>query len=372
MRIVFTGGGTGGHFYPLIAIAESIRENALSSQAELYYIGPEPYDKTSLDSQNIQFVSCPSGKMRRYFSFKNFTDFFKVIFGFFVALFKLFWIYPDVIMSKGGYTSVPVVLASWFLRIPVVVHESDVHPGRSNKIGGIVAQYIAISYPDTIEDFPKEKTALTGIPFRSILKTTTEDPLTKLGVDPSLPLILVLGGSSGAERVNNLILESLDELLPKYTIIHQTGKEHYKTVVDSATELITNENIRSRYIPTAFLDPEKMNLALDGASLIISRAGSGTIFEIALHGTPSILIPIPEKISHDQRTNAYTYARATGAVVLEEGNLRDDLLAAEVNRIMGDQEIYSKMSEGARSFTPTDAAEKISDILRQITADHTK
>jgi len=371
MRIVLTGGGSGGHFYPLIAIAESIRDNALSAQADLYYMGPDEYDKTALDSLNIAFVSCPSGKMRRYFSLKNFVDIFKVFFGFFVALFKLFWIYPDAIMSKGGYTTVPVVLAAWFLRIPVILHESDVHPGISNRIGGKVAKYVAVSYGDTAADFKKEKVAQTGIPFRKTLQTTPGDPQAQLGIQKDKPLILVLGGSSGAERVNTLILDTLDELLPHYTVIHQTGKELYEGVVQAAETLVQDSVLKERYIPTAFLDAEKMNLAYAAASLIISRAGSGTIFEIAAHGKPSIIIPIPEAIAHDQRTNAYTYARATDAVVMEEQNLTDGLLAAEIARIMGDTELYKSMSLKAKAFAPTDAAEKIADTLRQIASDHT-
>ncbi|MBX2866876.1 UDP-N-acetylglucosamine--N-acetylmuramyl-(pentapeptide) pyrophosphoryl-undecaprenol N-acetylglucosamine transferase [Candidatus Kaiserbacteria bacterium] len=370
MRIVLTGGGSGGHFYPLIAIAESIRENTLSAQAELYYMGPNPYNKESLDALNIKFVSCPSGKMRRYFSFMNFVDIFKVLFGFFIALFKLFWIYPDAIMSKGGYTTVPVVLAAWFLRIPVVVHESDVHPGISNKIGGRIAQYVAISWADTAEDFKKEKVAQTGIPFRKTLQTDVVDPKTQLGIDPNRPMILVLGGSSGAERVNTLVLESLDELLPNYTVIHQTGKGLYEGVVQTAEALLKDSPYKEYYIPAAFLDAKKMNLAYSAASLIVSRAGSGTIFEIAAHGKPSIIIPIPEKIAHDQRTNAYTYARQTDAVVMEEQNLADGLLAAEIARIMGEAALYESMSLKAKTFAPTDAAEKISDILRKIATDH--
>ena len=371
MRIVLTGGGTGGHFYPLIAIAESIRGNSLSANAELYYIGPDEYDKEALDSFDIKFVSCPSGKMRRYFSFKNFIDIFKVIFGFFVALWKLFIIYPDAVMSKGGYTTVPVVLAAWFLRIPVVVHESDVRPGISNKIGGMVATYVAVSWPETADRFNAHKVALTGIPFRASVLAPAEAPKTQLGLPETIPLILILGGSSGAERINTLVLDSLDELLPQYTVIHQTGKDLYEGVVEAAEALLEGKGYKERYVPVAFLDAAKMNLALTGADLIVSRAGSGTIFEIAAHGKPSIIIPIPETISHDQRTNAYSYARSTDAIVLEEGNISDGLLSAEIARIMGDTTLYTTMAEKARAFAPADASEKISDILRQIATAHT-
>ena len=373
-KIVLVGGGTGGHFYPLIAIAEALKEESVkrgSVTPELYYFGPDEYDKEALAAMSIRFVYCPSGKKRRYFSPKNFFDIFKVLYGMYVAFTKLFLIYPDVIMSKGGYTSVPVVLAGWFLRIPIVVHESDAVPGKANKLAAHFARYIAVTYPDTLEKFPKKKTAISGIPVRkALLEPVSGNVYSTLGVEENVPIILVFGGSQGAERINTLVLDSLDELLPNYSIVHQTGDAHFEDVKNTASSLISNQDLLSRYHPIAFLQGPTLNQAMHAASMIISRAGSGSIYEIALHGKPSIIIPIPEAISHDQRTNAYAYARTGAAAVIEEENMRDNLLAAEINRIIGDQEMYRAMGQAALSFAEPYAAEKVALTLIEIADEH--
>lgn len=368
-KIVLVGGGTGGHFYPLMSVAETLRME--EHPPKLYYVGPTSYDDSALQMYDISYVWCPAGKRRKYFSPLNFFDFFKTVAGVFVALYKLFIIYPDVVFSKGGYTSVPVVFAAWLLRIPIIVHESDSLPGVANKLGGKFAQYVAISYPSTAQFFNPSKTILTGIPIRSeLLVPSQEVSRASLGIQSDLPLILILGGSQGAERINQLILDSLDELLPKYEIIHQTGKSQYDITVMSAGELIPNAEHVSRYHPTPFLTAHQLNNVMHMASLIISRAGSGTIHEIAVHEKPSILIPIPEAISHDQITNAYTYAQSGGAVVMEEQNLKDGLLLPEIDRIMQDSSVYSTLEEGARAFAKRDAAPVLSRIIMNITAEH--
>jgi UDP-N-acetylglucosamine--N-acetylmuramyl-(pentapeptide) pyrophosphoryl-undecaprenol N-acetylglucosamine transferase len=368
MRIVFVGGGTGGHFNPLVAVAEVAELSPL--KPDLYYIGPTPYEPKVLEKHNITYVWCPAGKLRLYFSIQNLFDPFRTFFGIFVALWKLYFIYPDVIFSKGGYTSVPVLLAARFLMIPVVIHESDAVPGRANKLATNFARYIAISYDDTAKFFPKEKTALVGIPIRSSVKTNLEDPFAKLGIPNDLPLIYVTGGSLGAERINNLILRSLDNLLPHYRIFHQTGAAHQDELLLSAQTLIQDANLQSHYYTKGSVDAETVSALLSAASLVITRAGSTTLFEIALHGKPSIVIPIPEDVSRDQRTNAYAYARSGATTVIEEHNLTETLLSTEINNIITSPDRYQKMSLAAKSFALPDAAQKISEILIKIGVEH--
>ena len=373
LRVVLVGGGSGGHFYPLIAITESlIAQNRDGGKTlELFYVGPEPYDQTALDAYGIRFVRVHGGKTRRYRSFLNFLDIFKTLWGMLEAVVTLFILYPDVVMSKGGFTSVPVVFAAWLLRIPVVVHESDSVPGRATRFGGKFATYIAISFPEVEAHFPKKRVALTGIPIRNaFLRPMADDAHQALGIDPAYPLILVTGGSLGAERINTLILESLDELLPKYTLIHQTGKANLEAVVESAKSLITDEALLSRYHPADFIEAETFARAYAAAAVVVSRAGSTSIFEIALAGKPSIIIPIPEDVSHDQRTNAYAYARTGAATVMEEGNLRDGLLAGEIMRIMDNAAVYTEMATAAAAFAPRDAGEKIARMLITIGEGH--
>jgi UDP-N-acetylglucosamine--N-acetylmuramyl-(pentapeptide) pyrophosphoryl-undecaprenol N-acetylglucosamine transferase len=365
LRIMLTGGGTGGHFYPLIALGEALRKSG--QPVDLYYIGPDAYDAAALRSIGAELVTCPAGKQRRYASFLNVLDIFKVIGGFFVALKKLYVLYPDVIVSKGGYTSVPVILAAAFLRIPIIVHESDTKPGRANALAARFTKHVAISFEAVREFFTKHDVVMSGIPVRSALLAPPQgNEHDMLGIDPSKKTILVLGGSQGAERINTLMLDSLDNLLPEYTIIHQTGKSNFDVTVLSARELVNDDALLARYRPIAFFeDPAVLGAAYNAADLIISRAGTGSIYEIALHGKPAILIPIPETVSHDQRTNAYAYARSGAATVLEEANLGDVLLTEEISRIMKNTAVWSDMAARARAFAPGNGA----DILARLTLD---
>lgn len=368
-RILLVGGGTGGHFYPLIAIAEALRAQTVAS--DVYYAGPNSYDEKALATNETTFVWVPAGKRRRYASFQNGIDLIKSCFGLFVALIKLYIVYPDVVMSKGGYTSVPVILAAAFLRIPIVVHESDSVVGRANKIAIRFARAFVTSYENVAVGKSRAEVYSLGVPMRKELTLPpTSDAITHLGINPDRPVILVLGGSQGAERVNNLILDSLDELLKDFTIIHQTGAAHHTLCVQTAHTLIPDETLRANYHPVPLLDARTLNDAYHLASIVIARAGSGSIHEIALHGKPSILIPIPEEVSHDQRTNAYTYARTGAAIVLEEENLTDGLLRAEIDRMMFNQELYASMVSAAQKFSRADAAGNIAQLLMNIAYEH--
>jgi len=366
-RILFVGGGTGGHFYPLIAVAETLETD---SESELFYMGPEPYNKQSLDQLNIKYVFCPAGKLRLYFSIQNFFDIFRNFIGLFVALVKLYIIYPDVIFSKGGYTSVPVLLAARFLRIPVVIHESDSVPGRANLLAKNFARYIAIAYPEAAKYFDAKKTALVGIPFRQALKKPIPDPFAVLGIPNDAPLIYVTGGSLGAEKVNNIILRCLDELLPKYRIFHQVGQGRKEKIIQTAQSLISKPELQSRYYVAETVSSDIVNALLKAASVVVTRAGSTTLFEVAVNGKPSIVIPIPEDVSRDQTSNAYAYADSGAATVLEEQNLTESLLTSEINSIISDPARYQRMSQAALAITATDAAEKIAQILLKIAKEH--
>lgn len=372
MRIGLVGGGTGGHFYPLIAIAEAVRDRdaAHNTNTELLYFGPEPYNQESLARLNIRFVYCPAGKRRRYFSPLNFLDIFKTIFGFICAVKRLYLLYPDVIMSKGSYTSVPIVLAAWLLRIPIVIHESDAKVGRANKIAGRFARYIGITYNVTAEQFKADKTALTGQPIRKYMRQAPPNAPALLGIPTDRPAIFITGGSTGAVRINNLILDSLDELLPQFTVIHQVGTENVETVTSAAGSLISNEDYLKHYFVFGHMTGEQIAAAYYSSAIVVSRAGSGTIAELSITGKPAILIPIPEEISHDQRTNAYAYAKRGGATVLEEDNLTDSMLAAQITKILTDKKLYTDMSEAAMGFTQPNAAYTLADTLLGIGKEH--
>lgn len=368
MRIGFVGGASGGHFYPLIAVAAELNKSDI--KPELFYFGPSPYDRVLLTKFSIRYVNCPAGKLRLYFSIQNFVDIFRNFFGIFVAIWKLYVIYPDVIFSKGGYTSVPILIASRLLRIPVVIHESDAVPGRANQLAIKFARYIAISYDDAAQFFPPEKTALTGIPLRPEIKSIPSNPFEILGIPQDKPLIFITGGSQGAERINNIVVRSLATLLPHYRIFHQTGPTNLENLRLTAQTLLAGSPLQDNYYLDGTISAEMVTALLAASSLIITRAGSTTLFEIAYHGKPAIIIPIPEDISRDQRTNAYAYARSGAASVIEEHNLTEHLLEQEINTIINDPSRFTAMSKAAKDSFIDGASQKIANILISIGTEH--
>lgn len=363
MKILLTGGGSGGHFYPLIAVAEEInaivkREKLLPVQ--LYYMSDSPHDATALMENNIEFIKIPAGKVRRYFSLLNILDIFKTGAGIISAVIKVFNLYPDVIFSKGAYASFPVLLAAKFFKIPVIIHESDSVPGRTNAWAGKFAKRIAVSYPEAAKYFDEKKVAVTGNPVRKNIKAIPDKKTGKdfLGLDENIPIILVLGGSLGAVKINDEILSILPKLVENYYVVHQTGKNNIKEVVETSKVVLLQSKFARRYKPYDYLDNLNMGMAAAASDLIISRAGS-TIFEIASWGIPSIIIPIESTNGDHQRKNAYYYAGFGGATVIEEANLTPNLLLAEINRILLNKDISAKMATDARGFIKEDSAELI-------------
>ncbi len=378
MKIVFTGGGTGGHFFPLIAVAEEVNdiiEKQNIVKPELYYFSNSNYDEMILYQNELQYKHVPAGKIRKYFSLKNGTDFFKTLIGLPRALSLLFKIYPDVAFSKGGYVSVPVVFAARILRIPVFIHDSDAVPGRANLWAGKFAKRIAVSYPEAVEYFGKykDKVACIGNPVRkSIQIPSTKGSHEHFGFMSNVPTVLILGGSQGAEHINNVMLQTLGELLNTYQIIHQVGKNNFETFKEIVNVGIEDHEFKNRYRSYPFLNTLEMRNAAGCADIVISRAGSGSIFEIASWGKPSILVPIPEDVSHDQTRNAYAYARTGATEVIEQGNFTRHVLVAELKRIMSDNAVLEKMREGAKGFAKPDAAREIAKELVKMMLVHEK
>ncbi len=374
MKIVFTGGGTGGHFYPIIAVAEKVNQIIDHEHiigAKLYYISDSPYDKEMLVENNLAYEGISAGKMRTYFSLKNFSDIFKTFFGTLNAIFKMFSIYPDVVFGKGGYASFPALFAARLLRIPVVIHESDSTPGRVNKWAGRFAKKVAVSFPEAADYFPKKTVAWTGQPIRTEIENRAprKEALEFFKLESSLPVILVLGGSLGAELINNNVLGALLRLLPNYQIVHQTGVKNFTTVSGQADVVLANSKYKSRYLATPFLNPLQMKMASGAAEIIISRAGS-TIFEIASWGVPSILIPFTNSNADHSKKNAFSYARAGACSVIEEGNVTANILSSEIERILSDKTIYGQMVQNAKAFSKPGAALKIARALVDMALSH--
>jgi UDP-N-acetylglucosamine--N-acetylmuramyl-(pentapeptide) pyrophosphoryl-undecaprenol N-acetylglucosamine transferase len=376
MKIVFTGGGTGGHFYPIIAVAERVNQ-AIDTEhvinSKLYYISDSPYDKELLIQNGLLYEEISSGKMRTYFSINNFFDIFKVFFGTINAVYKLFSIYPDVVFGKGGYASFPTIFAARILRIPVVIHESDSAPGRVNLWAGRFAERIAVSFPEAVDFFPRNRVAWTGQPIRMEIEhpEVRKEALKYFKIEENLPILFILGGSQGAELLNNTILDALPRLVKNYQIIHQTGIKNFKNVASQADVVLVGNEQKMRYMPMAFLNSLQMKMAAGASNLIISRAGS-TIFEIAAWGVPSILIPFTNSNADHSRKNAFSYARAGACSVIEEANMTANILCSEIDRIMGDKTEYDFMVKNAKTFSKPGAAEKIAHALVEIALSHEK
>ncbi len=379
MKILLTGGGTGGHFYPLIAVAQELNETSKENKLlkpELFYMSTDPYNETLLYENNITFIKVSAGKLRRKLSpeniILNFVDLFKTFFGVLSAIWKMFLIYPDVVFGKGGYASFPAMFAARILFIPIVIHESDSKPGKVNKWAGKFARKIAVSYPEAVNYFKSEKTAYTGNPIRK----ETMDPLATdsyefFGFNSEIKTILIIGGSTGSKFINEAIMDALSELVKKYQIIHQTGNNNYSVIEETAKVVLQDSNFKDRYKAYPYLNLVTLRRASGLADIVISRAGS-TIFEIASWGKPSIIVPIPEPTSHDQRSNAYAYARTGGAIVIEEKNMATGVLVSEIDRILSNPAEYEKMSSSAKAFARRDSAELIAKELLSIGLEHEK
>lgn len=366
MRIVLTGGGTGGHLTPLVAVAERLKMK-LPAEADILYIGSgAEMEKQIMAEAGIPVKFVVSGKMRRYFSFQNFVDLFKVPVGFVQSLWILLRFMPDVIFSKGGYVAVPIVLAAWLYRIPIIIHESDSAPGVANQFLAKFANRIAVAYPTAEEYFPKEKTALVGNPIRfQVTEGDARILRQEIGFTESRKTILVLGGSQGSKVINDAIIKILPKLLQRFQIIHQTGQDHLQDVVSEAAFMGVKAG-RDGYVATGFMTANKLRDAFALSDLVISRAGATFITEIAANGKPTIMIPISQSANDHQRMNAYALAQIGAAQVLEESNLGEHILLEKIENILNNEELQKSMTEKIKTFYHPNAADVIANGIIEL------
>lgn len=366
MKVVFAGGGTGGHFAPLIAVAEELQNIADAEKIidlQMYFFSDTPYDTQALHERGIEYRSVPAGKMRLYFSLKTIPDTVRTIAGFFKACIEMFSVYPDVVFSKGGYAAFPVVCAARVFGIPVVMHDSDSVPGRVSIFTGKFAKKIALVYPEAIKYFKNPNVAITGLPIRrAVMHPQKEGAYEYLFLDPTVPTILVLGGSQGAEAINEIMLDAAVDLVEKYQIIHQAGDMHFESVNQEVRSRLSQSQFQNRYKVFGSLNTLALSMAAGISSIVITRAGS-TLCEIAAWGLPSIVVPIPQSISRDQTTNAFSYARTGAAIVVEQQNLTHHILLNEITRLFAHKDIYDRMAAAAKSFARLDAAAVIAKEL---------
>lgn len=369
-RILLTGGGSGGHVFPLIAVATALKEKAQQSgrELELLILGEGQFMEKAAVENGLPFKRILAGKLRRYFSILTVLDILKTPIGFFQSLWHVFWFMPDIIFAKGGYASVlPAIIGRLFF-IPLFIHESDSIPGLANRILGKLAKTVFISFQSSEKYFKTGKTALTGNPLRKELIGQDRGRAAeffKLKSDKKT--ILILGGSQGAQKINDIILQSLVMLVKDFQIIHQCGETQYNFVRNEAEKLVKEgegkyaENIKINYKLFPFLDTEQLGMAFAVADILISRAGAGSIFEIAAFGKPVILIPITNSSADHQLANAREFSKF-GAVVLEEQNLTSHILINQIESLLN-EENFAKINANIQTFAKPEAAEKIVSAL---------
>lgn len=327
-RIVLTGGGTAGHVTPNIALLPSLKEEGY----DIHYIGSKDgIEKKLIEELNIPYYGISSGKLRRYFDPKNFTDPFKVIKGYTEASSLLKKIKPDIVFSKGGFVSVPVVLAAKLRKIPTIIHESDITPGLANKICIPFATKICANFPETLTHLPANKAVLTGSPIRKELFLGNKiKGLEFCGLTLNKPVLLIIGGSLGSVSVNQSIRKILPTLLKSYQVIHLCGKDK----LDSAL-LKTPGYVQLEYVQKG------LNDLLAAADLIVSRAGANAICEILALKKPNILIPLSAASSRgDQILNAESFKSQGFSYVLAEEDMTDSALLEAINKVYNSRHTY--------------------------------
>jgi UDP-N-acetylglucosamine--N-acetylmuramyl-(pentapeptide) pyrophosphoryl-undecaprenol N-acetylglucosamine transferase len=326
-KIVFTGGGTGGHIFPIIAIARELKKIS-PFDISCFYVGTkDDFSFIFLPQEGIKTSFVLGGKIRRYLNpasfFQNIFDLFiKIPAGFFQSFFILFFLMPDVIFSKGGYGSLGTVIAGSILRIPIFMHESDISPGLANRICSNFASKIFISFPPKeTEYFPLKKMVFVGNPIREeLLNGDKESAKQIFGLHSDKPVLLILGGSQGSERINEAILGILPEMISNFEVIHQAGDKNLN-LIKNESETFLKPEAKEYYHLFPFLNETRLRHAYAAADFIVSRSGAGAIFEIAALGKPSLLIPLPESAQNHQLKNSYNFAAAGACIVLEESNL---------------------------------------------------
>ncbi|MCL4405983.1 MAG: UDP-N-acetylglucosamine--N-acetylmuramyl-(pentapeptide) pyrophosphoryl-undecaprenol N-acetylglucosamine transferase [Patescibacteria group bacterium] len=371
LRVAFSGGGTGGHIYPLIAVATETQILAAEEHLEIdmrYFGSPKQYRET-LEENGVSISSITESKIRRYFDLRNLIDIPKFVFSLIQALWGLYWFMPDVVFSKGGPGAMAVVLAAAFYKIPIYVHESDSRPSLTSLSSARFANKIFLAFKEAAPYFSGtdgQKIVFSGNPLRRQLFTNlmaSDSAKTFFGFDRNLPLVVVMGGSQGSTRINDFVLLSLPRLLQKYQVLHQVGDNNYDEYESEVAPILSGlpYEIQQRYRFTPFFKSELKDV-MTAADLIVSRSGSA-LFEIAAFGKPSILIPLPEAASNHQEENAKVYAASGACDIMTEKDFSPETFLMKVENIVDNPDVREQMAAQARLFGKRDAALIISQEI---------
>jgi UDP-N-acetylglucosamine--N-acetylmuramyl-(pentapeptide) pyrophosphoryl-undecaprenol N-acetylglucosamine transferase len=347
MRILLAGGGSGGSATPILAVAARLK--ARQPDVDLLYIGTVGGLEGELAAaEGIEYVGVASGKLRRYWDTQNFTDAFRVGKGVAQALRYVRWFKPDVAFGAGGFASVPPLAAAGLSRVPVLIHQQDIVPGLANTLLVPFARQITVAMPDTVRAFPAGRTGLRGNPVRqSVREGKAGLGFGFLGFDPTVPLVLVTGGGTGALGLNRIVAAAAPELLRHCQILHLTGRGRG----------VPTEDLGPRYFQTDFLI-DAMPHVLAASTIVISRAGMGTLSELAALGKPTIVVPMP---GTHQEANARAFSRAGAAIVRDQRTLTAEQLAAEVVGLLANEGRRQTLGQAMGRVMPQDADARIAD-----------
>lgn len=349
-KILLTGGGTAGHVTPNIALLPHLKE----ADFEISYVGSYTgMEKELIKAQNIPYYGISSGKLRRYLDLKNLSDPFKVIKGLGQAIRLIHKIKPDVIFSKGGFVSVPVVLAAKFCHVPAIIHESDLTPGLANKIAIPCATKVCCNFPETVKYLPPKKAVLTGSPIRrELLRGDAAAARSLCGFDESRPVLFVIGGSSGSVIINNVVREALPTLLERFQVIHMCGKGNLEPTLAS-----TKGYHQIEYIGDELCDIFAMS------DIVVSRAGANSICELLALRKPNLLIPLSAAASRgDQILNAGSFEKQGFSMVLLEENMTTATLISSIDQLYADREKYVQAMKDSRQI---DSIDMIVDLIKK-------
>lgn len=334
-KIILTGGGTAGHVTPNIALLPSLREAGF----EIKYIGSyEGIEKRLMEEEGVAYEGIATGKFRRYFSLKNFTDPFRVIKGYFQARRIIKEYKPDVLFSKGGFVAVPVVRAAKHYKVPTIIHESDMSPGLANKLCFSSATKICANFPEALENLPEEKAVLTGSPIRAeLLSGNRMDGLKFAGLSPDKPVLMMMGGSLGARIINKNLREALPELLKTFQVIHLCGKENLDESLSGT----------KGYVQFEYISDELKDL-FAAADIVLSRAGANSICELLALHKPNILVPLSAKVSRgDQILNANSFKKQGYSYVLDEEEMTPESLTKAIFEVYENRGKYRTAMENS-------------------------
>lgn len=374
IKILFTGGGTSGHFIPIIAVARELQRLYIKPDLELHYAGPrDEASALQMAHENIKTHNLIAGKIRRYFSLQNIVDIvFKIPFSFAQSFWLVAIIDPQLVFSKGGTGAVPVCLWAWLLGIPVFFHESDSVPGLSNRVVYRWAKKAFISFEKTAY-FDLSKAILVGnLVKKELAEGSPETARELLHITFEKPVVLFLGGSQGAQPINDFLMVALPELLPKYEIIHVCGSKNFQQV-QLESQVVVPEELAQYYHVYGSLNETELKHAYKAAGLAVSRAGAGSIFELALCGKPALLVPLPQAASDHQSKNAYEYAATGAAEVVEQENLMPHFLVGKLDYYFSRPELLQNMADAALRFSKPLAAKAIArEILEYLNVNEEK